>query len=141
MGHFKRYCKTLQLADDPELIQKYKQVHAQGAAWPEVTEGMKAVGILDMEIYLLPDGRQLFMIMDTVADFDHEQAMKKLATLDRQQEWENYVSEFQVSEKDASAENKWQLMERIYEMDQEEAFQPLDGQLKSIDKLQSFSVK
>jgi len=49
-SQFKRYCKTLKLENDPQLINEYIKVHAMGAAWPEVTEGMKKVGIIDMEI-------------------------------------------------------------------------------------------
>jgi L-rhamnose mutarotase len=112
---YKRYCKALKLEDDPQLIEAYKKVHAPGAAWPEITQGMREVGIVDMEIYLL--GNQLFMIMDTVPDFDHDTAMKELAGKPRQAEWEAYVSRFQKTSSDASADEKWQLMERIYKLD------------------------
>ena len=115
MPEFKRYCKTLQLENDPSLIEEYKKVHAPGAAWPEITQGMKEVGIVDMEIYLL--GNRLFMIMDTTPDFDHKSAMKELAGKPRQSEWEAYVSRFQKTTSNASADEKWQLMERIYKMD------------------------
>lgn len=111
----KRYCKTLSLKDDPKLIEDYKKVHAAGAAWPEITQGMKDVGIIDMEIYIY--GTRLFMIMDTVADFDHDRAMAELATKPRQSEWEAYVSRFQQSSAEATADEKWQLMERIYKLD------------------------
>ena len=111
----KRYCKTLSLKDDPKLIEDYKKVHAPGAAWPEITQGMKDVGIIDMEIYIY--GTRLFMIMDTVADFDHDKAMTELATKPRQSEWETYVSRFQQSSAEATADEKWQLMERIYKLD------------------------
>lgn len=125
---FKRYCKTLALQNDPALIEAYKQVHAKGQAWPEITQGMKDVGILDMEIYLHEN--RLFMIMDTVADFDHNKAMTELAGKPHQSEWEAYVSRFQRTSADASADEKWQLMERIYEMDQREGYTAIDGQLK-----------
>lgn len=111
---YKRFCKTLQLEDDAELIEAYKQVHAPGAVWPEITQGMKEVGILDMEIYI--HGNQLFMIMDTVADFDHDKAMARLAAKPRQAEWEAYVSQFQKTSETATADEKWQLMERIFKM-------------------------
>ena len=113
--NFKRYCKTLSLKDDAQLIEDYKKVHAPGAAWPEITQGMKDVGIVDMEIYIL--GNRLFMIMDTVADFDHEKAMVELATKPRQSEWEAYVSRFQQTSSEATADEKWQMMERIYKLD------------------------
>lgn len=111
----KRYCKSLQLQNNPQLIEEYKKVHAPGAVWPEITQGMKEVGILDMEIYLL--NNQLFMIMDTAPDFDHNAAMAELAKKPRQSEWEAYVSKFQKTSADATANEKWQLMERIYKLD------------------------
>lgn len=112
---FRRYCKSLSLKDDAQLIEDYKKVHAPGCAWTEITLGMREVGIIDMEIYIL--GTRLFMIMDTVADFDHDKAMSELATKPRQSEWEAYVSRFQQSSADATADEKWQLMECIYKMD------------------------
>jgi L-rhamnose mutarotase len=111
----KRYCKTLSLKDDPQLISDYRKVHATDAVWPEITAGMREVGIIDMEIYLL--GTRLFMIMDTVSDFDHESAMAELALKPRQSEWEKYVSRFQQTSAEATADEKWQLMERIYKLD------------------------
>jgi len=128
---YKRYCKTLSLENDPRLIEAYKKVHAPGASWPEITEGMKAVGILDMEIYI--HGNILFMIMDTVPEFDHERDMKRLAAMPRQAEWEAHVSQYQQGSDKASADEKWQLMERIFEMDQQEVYSAGEGQLKKND--------
>jgi len=105
---FKRYCKTLKLHDDPRLIEKYKKAHGIGEIWPEVRQGMKEVGILDMEIYI--QGTTLFMIMDTVEDFDHEKAFKILADKPKQAEWEAHMAQFQVSSPEASVDEKWQLM-------------------------------
>ena len=116
MKKYKRYCKALKLEDDPQLIEEYKKVHSPDEVWSEITQGMKDVGIVDMEIYLL--GNQLYMIMDTVADFDHEKAMAELATKPRQSEWEAYVSRFQKTSADASADEKWQIMDRIYKLDE-----------------------
>jgi len=111
---YKRYCKTLTLENDPQLIADYKKVHEAGVAWPEITQGMLDVGILDMEIYII--GTRLFMIMDTIPDFNHDQAMAELATKPRQSEWEAYVSKFQRTSSDASADEKWQLVEMIYKL-------------------------
>ena len=132
MLKFKRYCKTLQLENDPALIDEYKKMHAAGKAWPEITQGMKEVGIIDMEIYI--DGTTLFMIMDTVENFDHEQAMSKLAALPRQSEWEKAVSKFQKTSSSSSAKEKWKLIERIYKMDQESESEVEDGYLHRIKK-------
>ena len=73
------------------------------------------VGILDMEIYI--NGTRLFMIMDTIPDFDHDKAMAELATKPRQSEWEAYVSKFQQTSAEASADDKWRMIERIYKLD------------------------
>ena len=113
--HYKRYCKTLCLEDDSQLIEDYKKVHAPGNVWPEITQGMVDVGILDMEIYIV--GTRLFMVMDTVPGFDHDRAMAELANKPRQSEWETYVSRFQKTSAEASADEKWQAMERIYKLE------------------------
>jgi L-rhamnose mutarotase len=112
---YKRYCKTLRLENDPQLIEEYRKVHAKGNTWPEITQGMIEVGILDMEIYIM--GTQLFMIMDTLPEFDHDRDMAELAAMPRQSEWEAYVSRFQKTSAEATAEEKWQLMERIYTLE------------------------
>ncbi len=128
---FKRYCKSLELKDDPALIEEYKKLHAMGAGWPEITAGMREVGIIDMEIYI--SGTTLFMIMDTKADFDHEKAMAKLATLPRQAEWEVLVSKYQKTRSDASAKEKWRLVGRIYKMDQKRQYNPGDGYVEQMN--------
>jgi L-rhamnose mutarotase len=122
---YKRYCKSLELKDDPELIAEYIKLHAMGSVWPEVSRGMKSVGILRMEIYI--SGVTLFMIMDTVPDFDHGRAMAVLATLPRQAEWEALVSGYQKTSPDTPAGGKWRLLRRIYQMDQKEESEPADG--------------
>lgn len=106
----KRYCQTLTLVDNPEMIEKYVEAHAH--VWPEIIAGQRAVGILDMQIYRR--GRLLFMICDTVDDFDWKRDMALLATLPRQAEWEAYVSQFQGCAANARSDEKWQLMERIF---------------------------
>lgn len=130
MKKFKRYCKTLQLENDAKLIAEYKKLHAIGNAWPEVTQGMKEVGIIDMEIYL--DGTTLFMIMDTVEDFNHDDAMTKLAVMPRQSEWEATVAKYQKTLESSAAKEKWKLIERIYKMDQDKDFKVEEGYLERV---------
>lgn len=108
----KRYCQTLKLRDDPELIAQYVKEHSQ--VWPEVKAGIREVGILDMQIYI--HGNVLFMIVETVDDFDWEKDNARLATLPRQAEWEAYMSRFQQADISASSTEKWQLMERIFKL-------------------------
>jgi L-rhamnose mutarotase len=113
-GPVKRYCQTLDLKDDPELIAEYRKRHSEAESWPEIRNGIRDVGILEMEIYIL--GTRLFMIVETPLDFDWDSAMKKLASLPLQAEWEEYMSIFQVSEPGASSAEKWKLMDRIFHL-------------------------
>jgi L-rhamnose mutarotase len=112
---FKRYCKVLKLQDNKVLIEKYKEVHKPGKVWPEITRGIREVGILDMEIYI--HDNYVFMIMDTIPDFDHDKAMKELAMKPQQKEWEEYVSQFQQAGEKSATPEKWEVTERIFELD------------------------
>lgn len=109
----KRYCQTLQLKDDNELIQAYVQEHKN--VWPEIQQGIREVGILNMEIYIHKN--LLFMIVDTADTFDWEKDMQRLSTLPRQQEWETYMSRFQDAAAEASSAEKWQMMDCIFKLD------------------------
>jgi L-rhamnose mutarotase len=108
----KRYCQTLDLKNDPQLIAEYIDRHSKAKHWPEINKGIRDVGILEMEIYLT--GTRLFMIVETPMDFDWDTAFARLSTLPRQAEWEEYMSVFQVADANASSAEKWQLMNKIF---------------------------
>ena len=108
----KRFVQTMELKADSELIRKYKEAHDKQHFWDEIKQGIKQVGILEMEIYIL--GNRLVMIVDAPLDFDWHTAMTRLATLPRQAEWEQYVSQFQDCNADATSDQKWQMMERMF---------------------------
>ena len=113
-GPVKRYCQTLNLKDNPELVAEYRKRHAQGEVWSETLAAIREVGILEMEIYILDT--KLFMIVETPLDFEWDSAMAKMATLPRQEEWEAYMAVFQQAEAGASSADKWQLMERMFHL-------------------------
>jgi L-rhamnose mutarotase len=102
----------MDLKDDPELIAEYKRRHSQGETWPEILAGIRGVGILDMQIFIL--GTRLVMIVETPVDFEWDRAMARLATLPRQQEWEDYMAIFQQCAEGATSDEKWQMMERMF---------------------------
>lgn len=110
----KRYCQMLDLKRDAALIAEYGKVHSREQVWPEVLEGIRRVGILEMEIYRL--GEHCVMIVETPVDFDWNSAMQRLATLPRQAEWEAFVSRFQQTAADATSDEKWQMMERVFHL-------------------------
>ena len=109
----KRYCQALELCDNPSLVEAYIQEHSR--VWPEVQAGIREVGILDMQIYAL--GNKLFMIMDTVDEFDWEKDNSRLATLPRQAEWEAYMARFQGADPSLPSTEKWRLMDKIFELE------------------------
>jgi len=110
----RRFCQTLRLKNDPASIEKYKFWHRPENRWPEIPQGIREVGILDMEIYIHND--LLFMIIETGHDFDWDAAFSKLATLPRQAEWENFMAQFQIADPGAASSQKWQLMEQIFKL-------------------------
>lgn len=108
----KRFVQTMDLKEDPKLIAEYRRRHSQEEAWPEILAGIREVGILDMQIFIL--GTRLVMIVETPIDFDWDQAMVRLAALPRQQEWEDYMAIFQRCAEGATSDEKWQMMERMF---------------------------
>lgn len=113
-GKIKRYVQYLAISDDPELLMQYKKWHSEEYHWKEIRDGIREVGILEMEIYLL--GNHLTMIVDAPADLDWQAAMNRLATLPRQAEWEAFVSKFQGCSSEARSDEKWRPMERIFHL-------------------------
>lgn len=113
-GATKRFCQTLDLRDDPELIATYRHLHSQEGIWPEILAGIRESGVLEMEIYLL--GTRLFMIVELPAEFDWNDVMAKMGTLPRQSEWEALTAKYQKAAAGAKSDEKWKLMERIFHL-------------------------
>ncbi|HUI11709.1 MAG TPA: L-rhamnose mutarotase [Bacteroidota bacterium] len=110
----RRYCLTLDLKDDTALVREYRYWHMKEHIWPEIPKGIREVGIVDMEIYIL--GTRLFMIMETVPTFDFDRDMARLSELPRQKEWEAFVAKFQKALPGAKSNEKWKLMERMFKL-------------------------
>lgn len=110
----KRYCMTLQLKDDPKLIEEYEEWHEAEKIWKEIPEGIRKVGILDSEIYR--SGTTLFMILTVPTDFDFETQMGILAGLPRQAEWEDFMTKYQASKPGESSAEKWIKIKRVFKL-------------------------
>lgn len=111
-GSIKRFVQTLTLRSDEEARREYIKWHSPEYNWNEIRDGIREVGILEMEIYIL--GNLLVMIVDAPEDFCWDEAMARLDTLPRQAEWEAFVSQFQGCDADATSDKKWQMMERMF---------------------------
>lgn len=110
----KRYCLALDLKNDPELIRKYEWYHSKEGIWPEIVDSIKDAGIEVMEIYRT--GNRLFMIMEVSDDFSFEEKAKRDAENDKVQDWENLMSSFQQMLPWAKEEEKWVLMDQIFQL-------------------------
>lgn len=107
----KTYAQTILLRDDPAVLAAYREHHDN--IWPEIAEGLRGAGILQMRIWLL--GRQLFMAMDTVDDFDLERDFAAYeAGHQRRAEWQRLMESFQQPVAEAQPGEWWAQMELVF---------------------------
>jgi L-rhamnose mutarotase len=109
----RRYCLTLDLKDDPQLIAEYKHYHEK--IWPEITLSIKDAGIEDMEIYLL--GTRMFMVMEVDEQFSFEAKAQADRKNPNVREWEELMWKFQEVLPGAKPGEKWLLMEKIFKLE------------------------
>jgi L-rhamnose mutarotase len=111
--NLKTFGLTINLRDDPELIEKYKEYHRN--VWPETEQALKTVGITAMKIFLL--GRSMFMYIETVDDFVVERDFLKYLEQDPKcREWDDLMRTFQEKVSEAKADEWWAMMEQVYEL-------------------------
>jgi L-rhamnose mutarotase len=106
-----KYCLTLDLVDDPELIREYENWHRN--VWPEVISNIKSAGIDKMEIYRYQN--RLMMIMQVNADYTHERKEALDLANEKVQEWEALMWKYQQALPGAKQGEKWVIMNKIFE--------------------------
>lgn len=92
----------------------YRQRHQKGFYWDEVGAGIREIGVLEMEIFIY--NQHLVMVVETALDFDWEKSFEKLSEMPIQIKWEEYMAMFQDADSKASSSEKWQRMERIFQL-------------------------
>ncbi|WP_310283345.1 L-rhamnose mutarotase [Flavobacterium piscis] len=107
-----KHCLTLDLKDDPNLIDEYIRFHEN--VWPEITQSIKEAGIINLEIYNVGD--RLFMIIEADSDFSFEKKSKLDEQNPKVQEWETLMWKFQKALPGAKPGEKWILMDKIFEL-------------------------
>jgi L-rhamnose mutarotase len=112
----RRFCLTLDLKDDPQLISEYRRHHEK--IWPEITASIKESGITAMEIYLL--GTRMFMIVEVDESFSFEQKAIADQGNPKVREWEEIMWKFQQALPQAKPGEKWLRMERIFKLEPSE---------------------
>ena len=107
----RRIARALDLVDDEAGIAAYRRWHAPGAVWPEVTQHIRATGVLSMEIW--GAGNRLFMILEVADDFP-----RPIPEPQRVRDWERLMSEFQRPLPQRSPEAKWTDLGRVFSLDE-----------------------
>jgi L-rhamnose mutarotase len=108
----KRYCLTLDLKDDAQLIAEYEEYHRK--IWPEIRVSIIDSGITNMEIYRFDN--RLMMIMETNNSFTFERKAAMDVSNPKVLEWEALMWKFQQPLKNAKPGEKWVLMDQIFKL-------------------------
>lgn len=110
-----RYCLTLDLKDDSELIAEYEAYHQD--VWPEVIASIKEAGIKHMEIFRWSN--RLFMIIEVDESFSWEKKASLDVANQKVQEWENLMWNYQKKLPGSKPGEKWQLMKKIFSLEKD----------------------
>ncbi|HKW17964.1 MAG TPA: L-rhamnose mutarotase [Terriglobales bacterium] len=108
----RRYCLTLDLKNDPDLIAEYRRYHEN--VWPDIIQSIRASGITEMEIYLL--GTRMFMIIEADEKFTFEKKAQADRRNPKVQQWEKLMWKFQQALPEAQPGEKWLVMEEIFRL-------------------------
>ncbi|WP_207420372.1 L-rhamnose mutarotase [Desertivirga brevis] len=106
----KKYCLTLDLKDDENLINEYVTWHKK--VWDEIKESIRSSGIIDLEIYRYNNRLCMIIIADDSFSFEKKAAMD--AENLRVQEWEELMWKYQQALPGSKPGEKWVLMENIF---------------------------
>jgi L-rhamnose mutarotase len=103
---------ALDLKDDLNLIDAYEQYHRPGNIWPEIPEGIRQAGVLDMQIYRI--GTRLFMIVDHEENSSLAEVFGKMGAMPGQPEWAALMAGFQKTLPEAKPGEHWVAMTPVF---------------------------
>ena len=106
------FAQAIDLVDDPVRIDEYLRHHR--AVWPEVTAGLRAIGIRGMRIWR--GGTRLFMLVETDDDFDPAR-YQSYASNPRTREWDELMRTFQRPTPFAKPGEWWAPLEEVFDLD------------------------
>jgi len=110
----KVYGQTLNLKDNPAIINRYLEHHHH--VWPEVEQGLRAIGIKRMLIWIL--GRRLFMFMETEDGFDPARDFARYEASDpKTREWQALMASMQEPVTEAKQGELWAEMKLAYALE------------------------
>ncbi len=113
-----RKCFAVDIANDPELIARYKALHKPGGPPAEVTASIRNDDIRVLEIYLVGD--RMFMIMEQGDGFDAEAKSERDADNPAVVAWDAMMKKtFQKPLPCAPTGSTWIEMEKIYSLSEQ----------------------
>ena len=119
----KRFAMAVMLKDDPEVIQRYEELHAD--PWPEVIKAGYECGIRRLYIYRY--GCQLFMFVETIDDFDMDRDLAKYIVNAKTRKWDKIMRSMQEPAAGAPGNVKWVKMKEIHAIENGNVVKPGDG--------------
>ena len=109
----KVFALTINLKDDEEIIERYKEYHRN--PFPEVVEQISRSGILDMKIFLRD--RRMFMYMTTTDNYDPSRKAKgEPESHPKCDEWNRLMNSFQEPAAEAGEGEWWASMEQVFDL-------------------------
>lgn len=105
------FVQSLDLVDDPARIEAYLRHHR--AVWPEVTDGLRAIGIRGMRMYR--GGTRVVMVVETDDDFDPAR-YQDYASDPKTREWDEFMRTFQRPAPFAKPGEWWAPMDEIFDL-------------------------
>lgn len=106
----KKFCLTLDLKDEQDLIEEYISWHKN--VWEEIKESIRSSGITDLEIYRYSN--RLVMIITADDSFSFEKKARMDAENPKVQEWEELMWKYQQALPGSKPGDKWMLMDKIF---------------------------
>ncbi len=106
------FAQTLDLKDDPVRIEEYLRHHR--AVWPEVIDGLRAIGIRNMRMYRA--GTRLFMLVEADDSFEPTRDYQTYTRNPRARAWDELMRTFQQPVPSARDGEWWTAMEEIFDL-------------------------
>lgn len=104
---------TVDLVDNPEVIEKYKMYHSPEHVWPEVTRAAEVSGYESIQIYNF--GSRLVMVLRYPEHGDKTKMDSLYASSSKRiKEWGELMNSYMQTVEGAPAGSKWIEMKPIY---------------------------
>jgi L-rhamnose mutarotase len=108
---------AVDLRDDPGLIAAYEGWHRPENIWPEVTRGLRARGVVELELFRC--GNRLLQVLQHDPAAGAQAPGTTPESLNRRlAQWEKLMWQFQAPLPFAQPGEKWVPMQRIFSLEE-----------------------